>query len=110
VASTSQNSVFEAAPATQSAGPSTDIYKKSRDSPTVFAPNDSTSSVRRGSIEQPHRTYKIRWFGLVVLTLLNVMVSWSVFRSCNQSAGDHLAHKLVFTWTELYLVKETTVY
>ncbi|KAF5266575.1 hypothetical protein AU210_012604 [Fusarium oxysporum f. sp. radicis-cucumerinum] len=77
MASTSQNSVFEAAPAAQSAGPSADMDKKDPNSPTVFAPDDSTSSVRRGSIEQPYRTYKIRWFGLVVLTLLNVMVSWS---------------------------------
>ncbi|KAF5599524.1 permease of the major facilitator superfamily [Fusarium pseudoanthophilum] len=74
MASTSQNSVFEAAPATESTG---DMNKKSPDSPTVFAPDDSTSSVRRGSIEQPYRTYKIRWFGLVVLTMLNIMVSWS---------------------------------
>lgn len=97
MASTSRNSVFEAGTAAQSAGPSVDTDKKNPDSPTVFTPDDSTSSVRRGSIEQSHRTYKIRWFGLVVLTLLNVMVSWSVCRSCNQSAGDHLAHKLVFT-------------
>ncbi|TXC02440.1 hypothetical protein FocTR4_00014782 [Fusarium oxysporum f. sp. cubense] len=77
MASTSQNSVFEAAPAAQSAGPGAGMDKKNLNSPTVFAPDDSTSSVRRGSIEQPYRTYKIRWFGLVVLTLLNVMVSWS---------------------------------
>ncbi|KAF5624800.1 permease of the major facilitator superfamily [Fusarium tjaetaba] len=74
MASTSRISVFETAPATQSTG---DVDKKNPDSPTVFAPDDSTSSVRRGSIEQPYRTYKIRWFGLVVLTLLNIMVSWS---------------------------------
>ncbi|KAG9495631.1 hypothetical protein J7337_012185 [Fusarium musae] len=74
MASTSQNSVFEAAPATESTG---DMDKKTPDSPTVFAPDDSTSSVRRGSIERPYRTYKIRWFGLVVLTLMNFMVSWS---------------------------------
>ncbi|KAL5586822.1 hypothetical protein FOBRF1_016692 [Fusarium oxysporum] len=77
MASTSQNSVFETAQAAQSAGPGADMDKKNPNSPTVFAPNDSTSSVRHGSIEQPYRIYKIRWFGLVVLTLLNVMVSWS---------------------------------
>lgn len=106
MASTSQNSVFEAAPAAQSAGPSADMDKKDPNSPTVFAPDDSTSSVRRGSIEQPYRTYKIRWFGLVVLTLLNVMVSWSVCCSCDQSVGDHLAHTLVFSRTVLNLAKE----
>lgn len=88
MASTSQNSVFEAVPAVQSTG---DMDKKNPDSPTVFAPDDSTSSVRRGSIEQPYRTYKIRWFGLVVLTLLNVMVSWSVCPS------ERLAHKPIFS-------------
>ncbi|KAJ4113150.1 hypothetical protein NW760_014206 [Fusarium oxysporum] len=77
MASTSQNSVFEEAQVAQSAGPGADMDKKNPNSPTVFAPDDSTSSVRHGSIEQPYRTYKIRWFGLVVLTLLNVMVSWS---------------------------------
>lgn len=110
MASTSQNSVFEAGPAAQSAGPGVDTDKKNPDSSTVFTPDDSASSVRRGSIEQPYRTYKIRWFGLVLWTLLNVMVSWSVCRSCNQSAEDHFAHKLVFTLTELNLVKGTTVY
>ncbi|KAF5692409.1 permease of the major facilitator superfamily [Fusarium denticulatum] len=57
MASTSQNSVFEASPAAQPAG---DMDKKSPESPTVFAPDDATSSVRRG-----------------MLTLLNIMVSWS---------------------------------
>ncbi|KAF5553667.1 permease of the major facilitator superfamily [Fusarium mexicanum] len=74
MASTSQNSVFEGTPAPQSTG---NMDKKVPDSSMVFAANDSTSSCRRGSIEQPYRTYKIRWFGLVVLTLLNIMVSWS---------------------------------
>lgn len=88
MASTSQNSVFEAPPAAQRIG---DVDKKSPESPTVFAPDDSTSSVRRGSIEQPYRTYKIRWFGLAVLTLLNIMVSWSVCCSCNYSIETHYA-------------------
>jgi hypothetical protein len=95
MASRSQNSVFEAAPATESTG---DMDKKTPDSPTVLAPDDSTSSVRRGGIEQPYRTYKIRWFGLVVLTLLNVMVSWSVCRS------------LFFSRTELHLLNEGIVH
>jgi len=106
MASTSQNSVFEEAQVAQSAGPGADMDKKNPNSPTVFAPNDSTSSVRHGSIEQPYRTYKIRWFGLVVLTLLNVMVSWSVCCSCDQSVGDHLAHTLVLSRTVLDLAKE----
>ncbi|KAF5630051.1 permease of the major facilitator superfamily [Fusarium sp. NRRL 52700] len=92
MASSSQNTVFEVAPA---AGPSADVDKKKLDSPTVFAPDDSTSSVRRGSIEQPYRTYKTRWLGLVALTLLNIM--WLTFAPVTSST------------TKFYRVDETMV-
>jgi hypothetical protein len=93
MATTSQNSVFEAPPAAQATGHGADLDKKNPNSPSsVLIPDGSTSSIRRGSVEQPYRTYKIRWFGLVVLTLLNVMVSWSVCRSCRHSFIERLAH------------------
>ena len=31
--------------------------------------------------EQEYRVYKIRWFGLLQLVLLNIIVSWDVGRS-----------------------------
>lgn len=40
--------------------------------------HDSPASISLGSTEEQYVTYKVRWFGLVVLTLLNIMVSCSV--------------------------------
>ncbi|KAM6534363.1 hypothetical protein FALCPG4_004004 [Fusarium falciforme] len=38
---------------------------------------DSGASVDMGSAQEEYKTYKMRWLGLVVLTLLNTMVSWA---------------------------------
>ncbi|KAF4343946.1 permease of the major facilitator superfamily [Fusarium beomiforme] len=78
MATSCHDSVFEPVSAGQFPASGADRVKKTPNTPAaVLAPDDSTSSIRRGSIEQPYRTYNIRWFGLVVLTSLNVMVSWS---------------------------------
>lgn len=39
---------------------------------------DSGASIDQGSVQEQYRTYKMRWLGLGVLTLLNMMVSWAV--------------------------------
>jgi len=109
MASISQNSVFEAAPAAEFTSPGADMDKKKPNPPTDFTPDDSTSSVRRGSIEQPYKTYKIRWFGLVVLTLLNIMVSWSVCRSRNHSIRAFV-HTHTLSPVELNHPPGTTLY
>ncbi|KAL6414157.1 hypothetical protein AUP68_00675 [Ilyonectria robusta] len=38
---------------------------------------DSGASIDQGSVQEQYRTYKMRWLGLGVLTLLNMMVSWA---------------------------------
>ena len=40
---------------------------------------------RLGGGEPPFRTYKIRWFGLVQLVLLNIIVSWDVGHTSRSS-------------------------
>ena len=44
---------------------------------------------RRGSEEEPvYKVYKIRWFGLTQLVLLNIIVSWDVCRTLIYSSSQ----------------------
>lgn len=51
---------------------------------------DSGASTDQGSVQEQYRTYKMRWLGLGVLTLLNMMVSWAVCSSCKHGEQDYL--------------------
>lgn len=39
---------------------------------------ESSESVANGAATTQYRTYKRRWFGLIQLTLMNIVVSWDV--------------------------------
>ena len=51
---------------------------------------EGSGSVREG-VTTEYRTYKRRWFGLVQLTLMNIIVSWDV----SQRLGDSWNSSLV---------------
>jgi hypothetical protein len=45
---------------------------------SVASSSPSATSARRASMAPEYRTYKRRWFGLIQLILLNIVVSWDV--------------------------------
>lgn len=68
-----------------------DTQKKEQDIGTTRARNDgdnSTSSVANAEAPVEYKVYKRRWFGLVQITLLNVIVSWDVSRR-HKSLNQH---------------------
>lgn len=40
--------------------------------------NETSTTIQDGEQQPRYRTYKRRWFGLLQLTLMNIVVSWDV--------------------------------
>lgn len=40
--------------------------------------NETSTTIQDGQQQPVYRTYKRRWFGLLQLTLMNIVVSWDV--------------------------------
>jgi len=66
-------------------GPGVRFWRKQKLGSRDFSlnePRETGGEERDGSIRQgastEYRTYKRRWFGLIQLTLMNIIVSWDV--------------------------------
>lgn len=58
------------------------------------ATEDGLRSIASGEIME-YRTYRRRWFGLVQLTLLNIIVSWDVSSPSSFLFGSPKGHSAV---------------
>ena len=79
-----------------------------KDGQTEPLPESPLARTTDNLLEQPvHRVYKRRWFGLIQLALLNVIVSWDVgaMLACNLGRGLTLT---VTQWLTFSAISDTS--
>ena len=60
---------------------------------------DDVARINPGVSSHEYRVYGIRWFGLIQLVLLNIIVSWDVSQALGGKAG-HLLHLSLADYSE----------